>query len=142
MGLFGKGRPTQADIEARLQKAELNRAKSGHTLNALQKALLVSVYEVDPETNADTAKELAAVEKALADKKTWVEQDEWRISTWIERRIDEVAAPTGVRYQARVECDGQVFSCLCPNPYKAYVFCRLYSRIITDGFYSLGPPWA
>jgi hypothetical protein len=141
MGPFGKGRPTQTDIEARLQKAELNRAKSGHTLNPFQKALLVSVYEIDPETNSDTAKEFAAVEKALADKKTWVEQDEWRISTWIERRIDEVIAPTGVRYQARVECDGQVFSCVCPSPYKAYVFCRLYSRIIIDGFYSLGPPW-
>lgn len=125
-------------VDAIVERAQ----RTGHVMSALQKAILVRFANTDPAFSERDAKRLAGVREALEQAGRWQEYSEWRIMTSFDSSITRMEQDGQSRFQVRVECDGQVLACSCPTVEKAYAFMSFYEALITDEFYSVGPPWA
>lgn len=108
----------------------------------LEKAFVEYVASIRPDQNKHVAAEVGKVQGDIAAAGVWSEMDEWRISTWFDVRIERTEVDEKPWFRTRVACDGQEFTCLCPNPEKAFLLSKFYRRIIMSQFYSVGPPWA
>jgi len=129
-------------IADRVEMVRDARRRQGHALSHLQEGIVEVVAACDPKYEHACRKELDAIKDALRDQGRWVNQDEWRISTWFDSQIALGTRNEATIYEVTVECDGQKLSCACPTIEGAYAFMRLYKKMIVDQFYSIGPPWA
>jgi len=110
--------------------------------SALQQAFIDYVQSIQPTHDAQTRTDLEKVRAAMQANRYWHEQDEWRISTYFDTKIEMESVHGKDWFKVRVECDMQEFICRCPNLEKAYLFSRFYRHLIVSQFYSVGPPWA
>jgi len=111
-------------------------------MTGLQRAMLVGFASIDPAFSGSDAARLATVKESVDRAGHWQEHSEWRISTSFDSSITRAEQGGALRFRVRVECDGQVLTCLCPSIEKAFAFVSFYEALIVDQFYSVGPPWA
>jgi len=103
--------------------------------------MLRIALSVDPKDNRDSGHQYNQIEDAIRREGAWSDSYEWRIMTYNDVRIELADLPEGQRYRVEVACGDQKLSCSCRNLRTAFVYMRLYERLIMQGFYSIGPPW-
>lgn len=109
---------------------------------SLQQAFIDYVQSIQPDSDPQTRGDLQLVKSEIQASGYWQQQDEWRISTYFDTRIEKQEINGKDWFKVRVECDMQEFICRCPTVEKAYLFSRFYRHLIVSQFYSVGPPWA
>jgi len=108
----------------------------------MQEAIISCIASTDPRHDPNDAKKLEAISEAIQHGEVWLEQEEWRISTWFDTKIAKIVRDGKDWYQVAVTCDRQTFSGECYSLEKAFAFMHLYKQLIIDQFYSVGPAWA
>ena len=82
------------------------------------------------------------IRRKIALRGFWEAYDEWRISTFTEKRIEAVQRDGATWFRVRVACDHE-FVTQCPTLERAVQFLSIYDRLIMDMFYTLDwPSWA
>jgi hypothetical protein len=136
------GRSNRQWISEEIARARQRRRKQGHDLNSLQEGIVSAVAGWDIRREPSSLKVLEEIKAAMETEGQWLNQEEWRISTWFINQITRRERDGTPCYQVSVECDQQKLCCWCPTIERAYAYMRLYQAIIVDQFYSIGPPWA
>ena len=82
------------------------------------------------------------IERAIAERGSWSESIEWRISTVMTSKIEPVQREGATWYRVTVSCSYEL-SAECPTIARALQFQRIYSALISDMFWNLGwPSWS
>jgi hypothetical protein len=132
----------EAEIVRLLREHETLAAGDGYASSDFQRALKWAVLIDSPKHSSQSAAEIAEVRAKIEADGLWEQDVEWRIFTVTSMAIKEVGRRGDEQYLVTVSCDRQVMSCQAPTIEQAYKFARLYTRLIVEGFRSVGPPWA
>jgi hypothetical protein len=85
---------------------------------------------------------LREIKAAIDRDGVWEDEGEWRISTYMTRRVEPVEVHDRRWFEVTVKSD-TTLTCLAPTLERALEFMFVFERLVMDLFWTLGwPSWA